>query len=68
MEKVSIHTEYIKLDQFLKWAGIAETGSHAKTMIINGYVNVNGQKELRRGKKIRKGDIVEVGERVFMVE
>ena len=30
MEKIEIKSEYIKLDQFLKWAGIFAMGSDAK--------------------------------------
>lgn len=59
MEKVKINTEYIKLDQFLKFIGMADMGSHAKEMIISGKIKVNGNVETQRGKKLRKGDIVE---------
>jgi ribosome-associated protein len=60
MEKVKINTEYIKLDQFLKWAGAAESGAFAKMMVENGDVLVNGQVTEQRGKKLRTGDIIEV--------
>jgi ribosome-associated protein len=60
MNKIEINTEFIKLDQFLKWAAIAETGAFAKVMILNGDVKVNGEVVTQRGKKLRKGDIVEV--------
>lgn len=60
MDRIKISTEYIKLDQFLKWAGIADTGAIAKIMILNGDVNVNGMVSKERGKKLRKGDIIEV--------
>lgn len=60
MEKVKINTEYIKLDQFLKWVGAAESGSFAKMMVENGDVLVNGQVTMKRGRKLRIGDIVEV--------
>lgn len=53
---VEIKTEYIKLDSALKYCGVAENGAHAKEMIQNGEVYVNGEKELRRGKKLYKGD------------
>jgi len=68
MEKIKIDTEYIKLDQFLKWTGIVDKGSDAKIMIAEGNINVNGQKELKRGRKLRKGDTVEIGEKVFVIE
>ena len=60
MEKtqVSISTEYIKLDQLIKYAGIAYSGAEAKDMVINGYASVNGEVCTMRGKKIRSGDVV----------
>lgn len=60
MKEIKINTEYIKLDQFLKWAGIVGAGSDAKLMIASGDVIVNGKVELQRGKKLYKGDIIEV--------
>ncbi len=59
MEKIQITTEYIKLDQLLKWANIVGSGSDAKHIILEEMVKVNGEIETRRGKKIRVGDIVE---------
>lgn len=53
---VSISTEYITLDSFLKWVGVADTGGHAKTLIASSMVKVNGEIELRRGRKLRPGD------------
>ncbi|QSX07583.1 RNA-binding S4 domain-containing protein [Alkalibacter rhizosphaerae] len=57
---VAIETEYIKLDQFLKFAGVADSGSYAKMMIQQEDVLVNGQVCLQRGKKLRPGDRVEI--------
>lgn len=57
-EKVKITTEFIKLDQLLKFSGIAETGADAKDMIIDEIVAVNGEICTMRGKKIRSGDEV----------
>jgi len=57
---INITTEYIKLDQLLKFSGIAETGAMAKEMIADGIVSVNGEECLMRGKKIRSGDFVKV--------
>ena len=53
---IEINTDYIKLDSALKFAGIAENGAHAKELILDGEVKVNGEIELRRGKKLYKGD------------
>lgn len=60
MIDVKIDSEYIKLDQFLKLADVASTGGHAKFLILEGLVKLNGEIEIRRGKKIRPGDIIEV--------
>lgn len=60
MTEVSIDTEYIKLDQFLKLAGIAGTGGHAKILITEENILVNGEICTQRGKKLRENDEVEV--------
>jgi ribosome-associated protein len=67
MEKVQISTEYIKLDQFLKWAGACENGAMAKGFILDGYVKVNGNVEIQRGKKLSNGDIVEFDNKKYEV-
>lgn len=59
---------YIKLDQFLKWQGIAQTGGEAKIIIKQGMVEVNGEEELRRGRKLVTGDRVTVAETTHQVE
>lgn len=58
----------IKLDSFLKFAGIAPTGGQAKVMIQNGEVLVNDMVETRRGRKLVSGDRVTVGEQTFDVQ
>lgn len=68
MEKIEISTEYIKLDQFLKWVGVADTGAIAKDMVLDGIVKVNGEVETRRGKKLYPGDQIEVLGNKFVVE
>lgn len=52
--------EPLRLDQFLKLAGIAETGGHAKLLIQGGVVSVNGVRELRRRRKLAVGDRVQI--------
>ncbi len=59
-DKVSIKTEFIKLDALLKFAGVCETGGEAKNIILSGLVKVNGEVCLMRGKKIRNGDIITI--------
>jgi len=60
MEQVAIKTEFIKLDQLLKFANVADSGGFAKMIIKDGMVSLNGEKELQRGKKIYPGDQIEV--------
>ncbi len=57
---INITTEYIKLDQLLKFSALAESGAIAKDMILDGIVSVNGEICTMRGKKIRPGDIVAI--------
>lgn len=68
MEKVQISTEYIKLEQLMKLAGMVGSGSDAKMIIAEGSVKVNGSVELQRGKKLRVGDIVEFERKKYVVE
>lgn len=60
MEKVYIHTDFIKLQQVLKLAGLIDQGSDVKVFLADGLVFVNDVMVTERGKKIRNGDIVEV--------
>ena len=57
-EMIGIETEYIRLDSFLKYAGLSMTGGEAKEWIQAGLVKVNGELCLQRGKKLRPGDEV----------
>lgn len=67
MEKIFINTEYIKLDQLLKFANAVEGGGMAKNVILDGLVKVNGEVELQRGKKLRNGDVVEFDNEKYIV-
>lgn len=57
-KQIKIDGEYIKLDQLLKLGDAVDSGGHAKLIILNGDVKVNGQTIVQRGKKIRPGDKV----------
>lgn len=50
----------IRLDQFLKFEGIAGTGGQAKALVQDGQVRLNGEVETRRGRKLKAGDVIEV--------
>lgn len=60
MEKIYIHTEFIKLQQALKLAGLVDQGSDVKFYLSDGMVLVNGAVATERGKKIRPGDVIEL--------
>ena len=68
IEKVKISTEFIKLDQFLKWLAVVDSGSQAKQVILDGKVKVNDEVETRRGRKIYPEYKVEIFERIYVVE
>ena len=69
MEEVKIYTEYIKLDDFLKFAGILGTGGMAKAVIQDGLVKVDGEICTMRGKKLRGGEVVSFnGETVKVIK
>ena len=61
MDHILIHTEFIKLGDLLKFAGMVETGGEAKLLIQEGHVQVNGEVCTMRGKKLRDGDTVRFG-------
>ena len=58
MKTITITTEFIKLQDVLKFANLVETGGEAKERIQAGEVSVNGEVCTMRGKKIRPGDDV----------
>ena len=58
MEAIEITTEYIKLQDLLKFAAAVQTGGEAKMVIQEGEVTVNGEVCAMRGRKIRPGDDV----------
>lgn len=58
--EIKINTEFIKLDQLLKFSQVAESGGDAKEMVLSDMVFVNGELCSMRGKKIRQGDVVRI--------
>ena len=68
-ETVKIHTEFIRLQDLLKFAGAVETGGDAKRIIQEGRVTVNGEVCVQRGRKLRGGDRAAIdGELELVVE
>ena len=68
METITITTEYIKLPDLLKLAGVVYTGGEAKVLIQEGAVTVNGEVCTQRGKKLRPGDTVRLGDAALTVQ
>ena len=58
-KELPIRTEYIKLDAALKFSDIAQTGGHAKLLIEEERIRVNGETCTVRGKKLYPGDTFE---------
>lgn len=57
-QTLNIHTEFIRLQDVLKAAGLAGTGGQAKLAIQQGLVRVNGEICTMRGKKCRPEDTI----------
>jgi ribosome-associated protein len=69
IDDVPIGGEGIRLGQFLKFAGLLDSGVNVKEAIIDGYVAVNGEVDRRRGRQLQVGDIVSFdGRRVRVSE
>ncbi len=68
IKRLSIKEDFIRLDSAMKLAGIVSTGGHAKTVIQNGEVKVNGEICLMRGKKLKSGDTAEFDSFKFVIE
>ena len=67
-ENIKIDTEFIRLDNLLKFAGAVDTGGAAKFVIQDGQVKVNGEICTMRGKKMRKGDKAQIDDLLIEVD
>ena len=56
VQEVPITTEFIKLQDAMKFANLVESGGEAKVVIQEGSVGVNGEVCTQRGRKLRPGD------------
>lgn len=59
MKTISITTEFIKLQDLLKFANLVGSGGEAKERVQAGEAKVNGEVCTQRGRKIRPGDVVD---------
>ena len=60
VQTVAIRDDMIRLGQFLKLAGLADSGDLARQLIVDGEVSVNSEIETRRGRQLSRGDIIDV--------
>ena len=67
-KKNSVKEDFIRLDSAMKLASLVSTGGHAKIVIQNGEVKVNGEICTQRGKKLHSGDKVEYNSNGFVIE
>ncbi|QHC68674.1 RNA-binding S4 domain-containing protein [Rathayibacter sp. VKM Ac-2759] len=67
MDDVPLDGESIRLGQFLKFAGILDSGGEVKEAVADGLVSVNGEVDRRRGRQLVVGDVVGFGGRRFRV-
>ncbi|MDZ8276200.1 RNA-binding S4 domain-containing protein [Microbacterium aquimaris] len=63
IEDVPIGGDGIRLGQFVKYAGLLDSGGDVKEAIIDGYVTVNGEVDRRRGRQLQIDDVVGFGAR-----
>jgi ribosome-associated protein len=61
VREIGVRDDGIRLGQFLKLAGLADTGADARVLLDLGEVEVNGEAESRRGRQLRPGDVIAVG-------
>jgi len=59
--EVPIRDETIRLGQLLKLAGVVDDGAHARSLIEDGDVSVDGEVERRRGRQVHPGSTVDLG-------
>lgn len=60
IEDISIDTDEIQLDQFLKWAGVLASGGEVKALLEERRIRRNGERENARRRKLHPGDVIEI--------
>lgn len=67
IDDVPIGGDAIRLGQFLKFAGLLDSGGEVKEAIAGGFVTVNGEVDRRRGRQLQLGDVVSYADRSVRV-
>lgn len=63
-ETISIHTDYIQLDQLLKYANILTTGGQIKELLAEELITLNGTIVTEKRKKIYPNDVVSIEDEI----
>ncbi len=67
MLEIEIRGDMIRLGQLLKLSALADSGSEARTLLLENAVTVNGEPEARRGRQLHRDDVVAVGDQTVRV-
>ena len=67
MDEFKLKEAYIELIRLLKYMRLAETGGHAKIMVEEGRVKLNGQVEFRKRAKLKKDDVIDIDGRKIKI-
>lgn len=67
-EPIEIEGEMIRLGQFLKLVGAADSGADAKMLLTDGLIEVNGLPETRRGRQLHRGDLIALADERFEIK
>ena len=67
VQELAITTEFIKLQDAMKFANIVMSGGEAKNLILEDQVKVNGEVCTMRGKKLRPGDKFEFMGQTYLI-
>ena len=67
IQDIPITTEFIKLQDAMKFANIVMSGGEAKSLIQEEQVTVNGEVCTMRGKKLYNGDKFEFDGQTYMI-
>ena len=65
---LAITTEFIKLQDALKYANVVYSGGEAKQLILDEQVEVNGEVCTMRGKKLREGDKFTFNDETYIIK
>ena len=63
-ENIAITTDFITMDKFLKFSGVADTGGQAFLMVEDGIIKLNGKLVTEKRKKVFPGDVVNIDEQI----